>query len=420
MNKVAIIGAGITGLSCAQMLKEHYQPVIFERGSAAGGLIKCSRVQDCLFHRVGGHVFNSRRPETLDWFWGFFDREREFLLAKRNAKIWLQGKVIGYPIENYLWQLPSDTVELILQELLAIHAHAAVTPPAQHANFESFLKSTFGSTLYRLYFEPYNTKVWNTPLSQVPLGWLEGKLPMPDLKQILMSNIMKREEQEMVHSTFYYAREGGSQFIVDRLAHGLDVRLSTNVTSLKRKKDGWEVNGESFAAVVFTGDVRGLPSLLKDADAEVADAVTAASAFKSNGTSNLFCETDSTDISWMYLPDHEIAAHRIIYTGTFADSNNRGSDRMTCVVEFSGRHDLQDMIAQLAQLPGNLAYLDHNYEPNSYVVQDGNTRPAIQRLKKALQHQRFFLAGRFAEWEYHNMDKAIEAAMAVTRSILMV
>ncbi|MEJ7682717.1 MAG: hypothetical protein WKG06_33635 [Segetibacter sp.] len=33
--------------------------------------------------------------------------------------------------------------------------------------------------LYQLYFGPYNSKIWNTDISKVPLEWLDGKLPMP-------------------------------------------------------------------------------------------------------------------------------------------------------------------------------------------------------------------------------------------------
>jgi UDP-galactopyranose mutase len=160
-----------------------------------------------------------------------------------------------------------------------------------------------------------------------------------------------------------------------------------------------------------------LDSIVKDGEPDLLEASASVTQLPSNGTSNLFCETDETDISWLYLPDSAIQAHRIIYTGTFAPSNNRGSKRMTCVVEFSGKHERAFMEAQVKSLPGNLRALDHNYEPNSYIVQQTDTRAKIQRLQSILEPKGFYLAGRFAEWEYHNMDKAIEASMAVAERI---
>lgn len=416
MENVAVIGTGITGLSAAHLLKNRYKVTLFEKADKPGGLIRCDRVNDNLFHRVGGHVFNSRNKEVLDWFWGFFDRDKEFLKANRNAKILLRGQLLGYPIENYLFQLDRKTVDAIIADLLAIAQSGEQKSPEDYEHFEAFLIGNFGPTLYELYFNPYNRKIWNTDLTKVPLAWLDGKLPMPNLKQILLSNIIKAEEGEMVHATFFYAKENGSQFIVDRLSEGLDIRLNSPVTSLELETRGVKVNGEHFDHVVYTGDVRRLKDLVHGLDSREMPKLQAVKDLPSNGTSNVFCECDPTDISWLYLPDPEIAAHRIIYTGTFAESNNRGSKRMTCVVEFSGKHNKEFMVKQLAMLPGNLHPLDFNYEPNSYVLQQPDTRDQIAAIKDVLKPHRVMLAGRFSEWEYHNMDKAIEAAMEISQT----
>jgi protoporphyrinogen oxidase len=329
----------------------------------------------------------------------------------------MQGRLIGYPIENHLFQLDSESVASILQDLLDIQAAGPSKKPEGYPHFEAFLRGNFGNSLYNLYFEPYNKKIWNTDLSEVPLGWLDGKLPMPNLNQILLSNIIKHEESTMVHAMFYYPKENGSQFIVDRLAEGLNINTATPILTLLKTKEGWLLNNQSFDKVIYTGDVRMLERIFQEADPALATAAAAVRDLPSNGTSNLFCETDPTDISWLYLPDGDILAHRIIYTGTFAPSNNRGSKRMTCVVEFSGKHERAFMEEQVSKLPGNLNALDYNYEPNSYVVQQPDTRSKIYELQRLLEPQGFFLAGRFAEWEYHNMDKAIEASMAVASKL---
>ncbi len=57
--KIAIIGAGISGVSAAARLKElGHTPVLFERKDRLGGLIRCTREDGFLYHRVGGLVFN--------------------------------------------------------------------------------------------------------------------------------------------------------------------------------------------------------------------------------------------------------------------------------------------------------------------------------------------------------------------------
>ncbi|MGB3617116.1 MAG: FAD-dependent oxidoreductase, partial [Catalinimonas sp.] len=412
--RIAVIGGGISGVSVARMLHDRDHDVtLFEAHERLGGLVKCDRIEGNLYHRVGGHVFNTKTPVVQEWFWRHFDRDAEFLKARRNAKIYLDGRYVGYPIENHLYQLPEEKAGRILDELLAIHGESSLTPD-DYPHFEAFLRGNFGATLYDLYFGPYNQKIWRFPLEQVAMAWLDGKLPMPDLPGILRANILRADEADMVHATFYYARTGGSQFIVDRLVEGVRVRTGTPVTRIERQEEGYRLNDTSttYDQVIYCGDVRRLHDYYVNADADLRTALAAVRELRSNGTSNVLCETDETDLSWLYLPDPTLRAHRIIYTGNFSATNNGPGGRPTCVVEFSGQHSEADMYGELARLPGNLRPLSTNYEANSYVIQAPDTRDRIAAIKRLGEPEGLFLLGRFAEWEYYNMDKAIEAAIA--------
>jgi UDP-galactopyranose mutase len=68
-------------------------------------------------------------------------------------------------------------------------------------------------------------------------------------------------------------------------------------------------------------------------------------------------------------------------------------------------------------LPGNLIPLGYNQEPNSYILHTHASKAAIEEVRATLKKENIFLLGRFAEWEYYNMDKAIEAAMALDEEI---
>ncbi|HVF81729.1 MAG TPA: NAD(P)-binding protein [Flavisolibacter sp.] len=416
MKKATVIGSGISGLSVARMLSDSYKVEIMEGASKQGGLIKCDRIDGNLFHRVGGHVFNSKNKKVLDWFWRHFNRDEEFLQATRNARILFNGQLVGYPLENYLYQLPEAQVREIVGELLTMLSQKS-SEEAVYDNFRDFLIGNFGTKLYNLYFGPYNQKIWNTDISKVPLEWLDGKLPMPQIRDVIVSNILKKEEGTMVHATFYYAKRNGSQFIIDRLAEGLTINTSSPLTKITVAKGGQlSLNDGAVLTdvLVYCGDVRKLSSVIQINNPELAEALASVEKFSSNGTSNVLCETDANDISWLYLPEENFKAHRIIYTGNFSDTNNEGTDRKTCVVEFSGKQEKEDMIRELKSLPGNLTPLAFNYEPNSYIIQDKQTRFNVQNLKLELAKYNIYLLGRFAEWEYYNMDKCIEAAMELS------
>jgi protoporphyrinogen oxidase len=63
--QVAIIGAGISGLAATNLLKEKgIGAVVYESKAEPGGLIRCTTEKGNLFHRVGGHVFNTKNAQV--------------------------------------------------------------------------------------------------------------------------------------------------------------------------------------------------------------------------------------------------------------------------------------------------------------------------------------------------------------------
>lgn len=417
MMEIAIIGAGISGLAAARLLKEGGQRVtVFEGSGKPGGLIRCELVSGGLFHRVGGHIFNTKIERVERWFWSHFDRENEFIKARRNAKILFDRQVVGYPLENHLYELDPEKLKRVIHELLIL-SDRGYRAPFSYKNFEEFLVGNFGETLYQIYFRPYNQKIWRTDLADISLEWLEGKLPMPDYREIISKNITREDETQMVHSSFYYPVKGGSQFIADRLAENLDIKYDARVRHIEASKKKLRIEGRTYDSVIYTGDVRLLHKLLDVRDDELLASLKLISSLRSNGTSNLFCEMDDTDISWLYLPGSSTRAHRIIYTGNFSPNNNPPNGRKTCTVEFSGEVSREEMEKEIRGLPGNLKALDMNFEPNSYVIQTSGVREQIDHIRSKLRQYKIFPVGRFAEWEYHNMDKAIESAMNCVESL---
>lgn len=415
-KRIGIIGAGVSGLSTAQLLQEaNYEVVIFEKKEVPGGLISCSVVDGILFHKVGGHVFNSRIQKVLDWYWSKFDKS-DFSQIKRVAKIFITDKILGYPIENYIYMLDEKSIGNIVNELLLIYkADENVTVK----NFDDFLRQHFGETLYTIYFKPYNDKIWKTDLKNLSLEWLDGKLPMPNIPEILTSNIVCAEESTMVHSTFWYPKKGGSQFLANTLSKGLDIRFNQTISSIERNDEEWSINGEKFDEIVYTGDARLLKDIVSDKVIPL-DIKDQLSALKSNGTSNVLCEIDKNNFSWMYFPENKFKIHRIIYTGNFAETNNGNALRNTCTIEFSGYLSKEELTSEIEKLPGSPKVLAYNYEQNSYIYHTHDTPVIISKLKNCLDGQSFHLVGRFAEWEYFNMDKAIEAGMNLRDKLITI
>ena len=405
--KCIVIGGGISGLAAANMLQDKgYDVTLFEKESRPGGMIKCDLIDGCLFHRTGGHVFNTKRRDVMNWFWQHFDCETEFIKTLRNSSVVIPGMDnVPYPIENYMYCFDDNIQRSFISDLLTL----VNRQDEQSKNFEEFLRNRFGETLYHLYFQPYNYKIWRRDLAQVPLSWLVGKLPMPTVEEMIYNNMNHMEEHQFVHSSFYYPKRGGSQFLADRLSQNLDIVYNMDITSITRHGKKWKVNGVEADCVIFCGNIKQLPLLLNNAvdilsyDADI-------EALESHGTTSVFCEIDKNPYSWMYMPSDKYESHRIICTGNFSPTNN-APDRMTGTVEFTDYISKEDILDNLSRIPYHPRYLTHHYEQTTYPIQKDNTREMIHSLKNTLAPQGLYLLGRFSEWEYYNMDVAIGAAI---------
>jgi len=411
-SKVAIIGGGISGLSLGQKLKNKYDVTIFEAASRPGGLIKCDRIEGNLYHRTGGHVFNTKRHDVLDWFWSFFDKDEEFTKAKRNASISIsKEEFIPYPIENNVHLLDEKTVQSVIQDLLYINKSGSKTPE----NFKEFLLNQFGQTLFDIYFKPYNEKIWQCDLSTIPLSWLEGKLPMPTVNEILFSNIKKVEESNFVHSSFYYPKQDGSQFLVDRLSKGLNIQCNSKIETLVRKDDKWNVNGIIADKVIFCGNIKQIPSLLSS-NLNLTEFIAPIEELEYHGTTTVLCEIEHNPYSWVYIPNEKLRSHRVICTGNFAETNN-AKGKTSATIEFTDEISIEEIKCNLTLMPFSPKYLAHHFEPYTYPIQNKTTRQLVSALKSKLEKDNIYLLGRFAEWEYYNMDIAVGAALDLSKQI---
>lgn len=411
--EVAIIGAGVSGLTTANLLKEKgIKSIIFEKENKPGGLIRCDRIEGSLFHICGGHIFNSKRQDVLDWFWNKLDKDKEFTKADRNAVVFMaNGAEIPYPIENHIFLFDETIQRKCISDLLKI----ASSNYSTYENFEDFLKKRFGITLYDLYFNPYNQKIWRENLNNVPISWLEGKLPMPTAEEIIFNNINHVKEKKFVHSSFWYEKYNGSQFIADKLANGLDIKYNSNVDKLTYNQGKWLVNNEEFDRVVFCGNIKELPQIIQGID--ISPFTTSIESLKFHGTTSVFCEIDKNPYSWIYLPDNRYRAHRIICTGNFAESNNM-KGKMTATVEYTDYISINDIKKDLEKIPLNPRYITHHFNKYTYPIQEQNTRKMISELKRFLAKHKLYFTGRFADWEYYNMDIAMGAAIDNLKQVI--
>jgi UDP-galactopyranose mutase len=116
------------------------------------------------------------------------------------------------------------------------------------------------------------------------------------------------------------------------------------------------------------------------------------------------------------MPSSEHQSHRFICTGNFAASNNV-KGKTTASLEFTDYISKEDIEEQIKKIPFSPKYITHKFTKYTYPIQSSTTRGMITSLKSATEKEEIYLLGRFAEWEYYNMDAAIGAGLDLAKRL---
>jgi len=400
--KIAVIGAGISGLAFAKYAKvknENVQVKVFEKSGGIGGIAKVKDIASKIpYHMVGGHCFNSKFPHVMDFVFKHVLPESEWRKVNRQASILFKGNSIGYPIEYSIKDIFKFDEQLALN--IVKDFYSASKEPA--TNLADWFKNNFGTTLANEYFIPYNRKIWGTEPCDMTANWVADKLPMPNDLEIL-KGLIGSGQDSMPHSSFYYPNSGTQNTFIAALAEGLEIELNSNISEIIENSDGtYKIGSDTFDHVVYTGPLDKVHEVVPVAE----NIEQAISKLRYNKITTMIWKSKPTADTWTYIPGNESLFHRMIHVGNFIKSEQNYS-----ITEAVGVVSYDDMVASGQQIDMLVEPMDYNVSERAYVVFDKNVTASKDEIFKFFNKKNVHLLGRFGEWEYYNMDICIKKGM---------
>ncbi len=413
--RIAVLGAGVSGLSAARLLRDKGHAVtVYEKEHTVGGLARSRYVNGILYDPHGGHILNSKKPEVMEWAFSILPREK-WQYTARNAKIYFRGRYVSYPFELSLCELDIDDA------VDCVHDFILARSGPEPDNFRDWLVWNFGRSIADCYMLPYNEKIWAYPLEQMETRWMQGKMPLPSKKEMIHSMLLKDPtERKMPHSTFYYPIDGGIQSFMDAIADGLEIRRDTEVVRLERAADGWRVNdAETYDRVISTIPLPVLAKAMPELPDPVRDRIA---DLKYNSLTTVLFECPATDITWLYLPSREYRAHRVGYQSALTPHAHPKPGMGAGALEIIGdRFSVDGLDTAGGILPEELGYrrtLDSQFTEYAYVIHDLHYRANVEAITGYFDTvSGLDLLGRWGTWNYKNMDLCIWDAMELTKQL---
>jgi protoporphyrinogen oxidase/glycosyltransferase involved in cell wall biosynthesis len=456
----AIIGAGPTGLSAAYHLGA--DTLLLDRNETVGGW--CRSIEDKGFtFDHAGHIMFSNDPYVLKMY--------EVLLGDnvhwQNREAWVYSKNVytRYPFQGALYGLPPKVItECVMGAVEARYgdtasAAAGAAGDAQPVadccadgttgvcnttqavkgevkNFEQFIHQVWGKGIAKHFAIPYNRKIWTVPLAEMETSWLGGRVPLPNLEEIIQGALEPSPRPMGPNARFGYPRKGGFQALMNGFLPHIKGKLELGaevVQVLPREHIVALADGRRFRYDDLISTMP-LPELVKAIGDEAPEEVrNAAKGLRhvSIRCVNIGIDRVATDKHWIYYPEDTIF-HRIFVQGNASpECNPPGGFGFTCEISYSPTKPLpldgDELVARAIEdcrkvgmiLEGDRILAANQVDmPYAYVLYDHQRAHNVETCKAWLKGFDITLVGRYSEWEYYNSDHALLAGKRGAETVL--
>jgi len=414
----------VAGVSLASYLD--CDSVILESEERIGGLCRSFAFAGGHFD-IGPHILFSKDKVALAELLA----STETAQLRRSNKIFHKGSFVKYPFENELSALPADERDRCLNEFLN---NPYRDYPAKDM-LQFFLK-TFGEGITRLYLQPYNEKIWKFDPAFMDTQMVE-RIPRPPDDDIRKSAAGEATEGYLHQLYFNYPVDGGIESIprgfFAKAGAKTSARTSVKIKSISKNADGWEVETDSgkFSASQLVSCMP-LHELFKYIDAP-AEIKTALAALKYNSIHIVMLKAAKDNIGANFavnVADREIIFHRLSRLNFLGPKYAPQGGGATIMAEITFRPD-SDLATWsgeklIARVKDDLAKLGLATDIEeavcktfkyAYVIYDLEHKRNKTLVMDYLDELGITCCGRFAEFEYLNMDAVIAHSMATAKKI---
>jgi len=446
-KKIAILGAGVTGLTAAYYLsKKGYNVTIFEKSEEVGGIASSFIDKDGCVYDYGPHQFCTDNPELVKLLKDILGKD--LLIRKKNASQYFFNKYIPYPPKplDYLTKLPLNLSLKVLIEVIISRIHLQFNSKPDYS-FESWTKSRFGKTLYERYFKPYTIKTWGINPDELDPSTASSRISFNSIFDILFKtvkyHITKKDDFSTTHNPlkhkFYYPKGGNVKLMQAlynaciksniKLKKGYEVKRIEVKNSRITKINFSNKKGESgFDYVINTIPLTLLTKVLGKPEYP---------SLKFRSMIFGFISFDKKQISpyhWIYYPDRDIIFQRLCEFKHFdadmcPENKTNIVAEITCfkgdkIWESNDEEITKSIIHNLKKV--RLIKGNENYTSNIkrkefvYPLQIKGFQRMIKEIveKDILPIQNLVTIGRQGLYKYCNQNECMEMALDATSQII--
>jgi UDP-galactopyranose mutase len=295
-------------------------------------------------------------------------------------------------------------------------------------NFEEFIYDVWGAGIAKHFAIPYNNKIWGMPLKEMETSWLGGRVPLPDLEEMIDGALHPVPKPMGPNARFGYPLRGGFPALMNGFRTHLkgEVRCKAEVVAvspLHRTVTTEDGNYFRYETLISTMPLPKLIGMMgNEVPLEVRRAAKGLRHISIRNVNLGIARAELTEKHWVYFPEDTVF-HRIFVQGNASPHcNPAGGFGLTCEISYSSlkplpcegdeliKRCIDDCIRSgLITEKDSIIAANELDMPYAYVIYDHSRAENVAVIREWLECQGIIPAGRYGEWEYYNSDHALLA-----------
>lgn len=359
-----VVGAGLFGSVFAYEAKKRGKTcLVIDKRNHIGGNVYCEEIEGINVHKYGAHIFHTSNKEI----WEYVNQFAEFNNYINSPVAVYKDELYNLPFNmntfSKMWNIrtPQEAKDMIAKQIAELHIE-------EPKNLEEQALSLAGRDVYEKLVKGYTEKQWGRDCTELP-AFIIKRLPL-----------RFTYDNNYFNDRFQGIPMGGYTKIIEKMLDGVDVKTETDYFEFIKE------NPEIADKILFTGMID-----------EFFDYQLGALEYRSVRfeTEVLDCDNYQGNAVINYT-EREVPYTRIIEHKHF----EFGQQKKTVISrEYSSEWKV-----------GMEPYYPVNNEQN-------NAR--FEAYKKlAEKEENVIFGGRLGNYQYYDMDKVIEAALALVKKEL--
>ena len=271
MTKISILGSGMAGCGAAYSLHQAGVPTtMYDKARQHGGHTASHTFPGGWLFDEGPHVSFTQDQRIQELLAANIDQKFETLDTRVN-NYW-RGHWIKHPAQCNLYGLPPEVVTPVLLDFIA----AQNRPEAPVANYEEWLRASFGDTFAETFPMEYTVKYHTTTAANMNTEWIGPRLYRPKLEEVIRGALMPSSPDVHYIDHFRYPSHGGFAAYLEPFMRMTELKLGHELVRIDPRTRSLHFRHGAVEAYETLVSSIPLPELIPMIDGAPDDVVAAA------------------------------------------------------------------------------------------------------------------------------------------------